>query len=150
LQTNLSWINYSQLKTHKNGSSTTTTNKFRCAVTYQEFHKGADEVDGVGGEEGVGEEAAKEGEEEGGAHEVGHRRRRLRRRVVHEIHQVGHQVARVRQERQVLEHLHHKNEGGGEHAAVPAAHRRPVPPVDVPLPPLRLPRRRTVLPGRRR
>ncbi|BAS98369.1 Os06g0581151, partial [Oryza sativa Japonica Group] len=115
----------------------------------QEFHKGADEVDGVGGEEGVGEEAAKEGEEEGGAHEVGHRRRRLRRRVVHEIHQVGHQVARVRQERQVLEHLHHKNEGGGEHAAVPAAHRRPVPPVDVPLPPLRLPRRRTVLLQRR-
>lgn len=107
MQTNLSWINYSQLKIHKNGSSTTTTNKFRCAVTYQEFHKGADEVDGVGGEEGVGEEAAKEGEEEGGAHEVGHRRRRLRRRVVHEIHQVGHQVARVRQERQVLEHLHH-------------------------------------------
>lgn len=42
-----------------------------------------------------------------------------------------------------------KNEGGGEHAAVPAAHRRPVPPVDVPLPPLRLPRRRTVLLQRR-
>ena len=72
---------------------------------YHELEEGADEVDGVGGADGVGEEAAEEGEQEGRAHEVGHRRRRLRRRVVHGPHQVRHQVARVRQERQVLKHL---------------------------------------------
>jgi len=77
-----------------------------CA-TYHELDEGADDVDGVGGEEGVGEEAAEEREQERGAHEVGDRGGRLRRRVVHEPHQVRHQVARVRQERQVLQHLHH-------------------------------------------
>jgi len=85
------------------------TTVFCIAVAYHELDEGADDVDGVGGEEGVGEEAAEEREQERRAHEVGHRRRRLRRRVVHEPHQVPHQVARVRQERQVLQHLHHCN-----------------------------------------
>ena len=82
-----------------------------CAVclwrTYHELDEGAEDVDGVGGEEGVGEEAAEEREQERGAHEVGDGGGGLRRRVVHEPHQVRHQVARVRQERQVLQHLHH-------------------------------------------
>lgn len=73
---------------------------------YHELDEGADEVGDVGGADGVGEEAAEEGEQEGRAHEVGHRGGRLGRRVVHGLHQVSHQVARVRQERQVLKHLH--------------------------------------------
>lgn len=71
-----------------------------------ELHEGAEEVGVISGQEGVGEEAAEEGEEEGGAHKVGDGVRRVRRLEVHELHHVHHQVARVRQKGQILQHLH--------------------------------------------
>jgi hypothetical protein len=92
------------------GSSSSVRARTLCyddARAYRELDEGAGDVDGVGGEEGVGEEAAEQRQQERRAHEAGHRRGRLRRRVAHGPHQVRHQVARGRQERQVLQHLHH-------------------------------------------
>lgn len=65
-------------------------------LKYQKLDGGGDEENKKGGEKGIGEEATKESEEEGCGHESVYFTRRSRRRHVHEVFQIQHQVACVR------------------------------------------------------
>lgn len=60
----------------------------------------------VSGEESIGEEAAEKREQKRRAHEVGNGVSRSRRRQMHVFRKVQHQVACIRQIRQILHYLH--------------------------------------------
>lgn len=63
---------------------------------YQKLDEGGDYEDDESGEEGVGEKATKESEEEGSAHESAHFTRCSGQRKVHELRQICDQVACIR------------------------------------------------------
>ena len=73
---------------------------------YQELNNCAYEVDVISSEKGIRYEASKEGKEEGSSHEIGDIVGRFGRGEVHVMPQIQHQIACIRQIRQVLQRLH--------------------------------------------